>query len=113
MLATVGNANGALQVFAGAVSVGAAGKITTLTTLLLPQEPVPGVFAAVLPQADVNTYLATIEWHPTDVGIVGVVENVPPSMLYCTVNPGTVVTAGRVKAALQVFAGAAKTGAAG
>ena len=82
MLVTVGNVNDVLQALAGAVSVGAVGKITTLTALLLPHEPVPGVFAAVLPQADVNTYLATIEWHPTDVGIVGVDVNVPPSMLY-------------------------------
>ena len=37
----------------------------------------------------------------------------PPSILYCTVNPGTAVTAGNVNAVLHVFVGAVITGAAG
>jgi len=43
------------QVLAGAVITGALGKITTLTELLTPQEPVPAVPAAVAPQAAANT----------------------------------------------------------
>ena len=54
---TDGSTNAAAQVFAGAVMTGAAGNTTTLTVLLVPQEPVPAVPAGVLPQADVRTYL--------------------------------------------------------
>lgn len=48
---TVGNVKEALQVFAGAVIVGAVGNITTLTILLVPHEPVPVVPAIVFPHA--------------------------------------------------------------
>ena len=58
---TVGRVNAALHVLADAVSVGAVGKITTFTVLLDPHEPGPVEFAAVLPQADVSTYLTMIE----------------------------------------------------
>lgn len=47
----------ALTVGAG----GAAGNITVFTTLLAPHAPVPAVFAAVVPHADVRTYLTAIE----------------------------------------------------
>ena len=47
----------ALTVGAG----GAAGNITTFTTLLAAQAPGPAVFAAVVPHADAKTYLAAIE----------------------------------------------------
>jgi hypothetical protein len=46
-------------------------------------------------------------------GMVGETAKPPPSMLYCVVNPATVVTDGSVKAAAQVFAGAVMTGAVG
>ena len=52
---TLGKLNADAHVFAGAVIVGAFGKITTLTVLLLPQAPVPAVPAAVAPQVKVNT----------------------------------------------------------
>ena len=52
---TVGKLNAEAQVFAGAVIVGALGKITTLTVLLLPHAPVPAVPAAVAPHVEVNT----------------------------------------------------------
>jgi hypothetical protein len=111
--ATLGKAKAALHVLAGGDNAGAVGKITTFTVLLLPHRPVPAVLAAVGPQAEVRTYLATIEWQPGVVGIVGVDVNVPPSMLNWIVKPATVVTVGRVKAALQVFAGAISVGAVG
>jgi hypothetical protein len=54
--ATVGNVNAEAQVLAGAVMVGAAGKITTLTVLLAAQ-PAGAVAPADKPaQADVSTY---------------------------------------------------------
>ena len=53
--ATLGKLKAEAQVFAGAVIVGALGEITTLTVLLLPHTPVPGVPAAVNPQVEVNT----------------------------------------------------------
>jgi hypothetical protein len=59
-VATVGNVNAALHVLAGAVNVGAAGKITTLTILLVAHEPLPVAFAAVLPHAVAKTYCACI-----------------------------------------------------
>ena len=46
-------------------------------------------------------------------GIAGETEKVPPSMLYCTVNPGTAVTVGKLKAALHELAGAVIAGGAG
>ena len=49
--ATVGKVNAALHVLAGAVMVGAVGKITTLTVLLIVQPAGPVVPAAMLPQA--------------------------------------------------------------
>ena len=52
---TVGKLKADAQVFAGAVSEGALGKITTLTVLLLPHTSVPAVPAAVVPQVEVNT----------------------------------------------------------
>ena len=52
---TVGKTKADAQVFAGAVIVGALGKITTLTVLLLPQSPVPAVPAKVGPQSAANT----------------------------------------------------------
>ncbi len=79
---TVGSVNAALQVFAGTVNVGAAGKITTLTVLLVAHEPAPVAPAAVLPHAAVNTYCACMVWHPADVEIVGEAENAPPLILY-------------------------------
>ena len=45
--------------------------------------------------------------------MLGAAENAPPSMLYCTLNPATAVTVGKVNAALQVLAGAVITGAVG
>ena len=57
---TFGKLNAALHVFAGAVIVGAVGKITTLTVLLGPHDPLPTVFAAVVPHAAVSTYRAVI-----------------------------------------------------
>jgi hypothetical protein len=107
---TLGNAKAVLHVFTGAVIDGAAGNMTTLTTF---DRQVLGVFATVLPQADASTYLACIIWQPAVVGIVGAEDQLPLSMLYSTLNPVTGVTAGKINAALQVFAGAISTGAAG
>ena len=45
--ATLGKLKADAQVFAGGSIVGAFGKITTLTVLLLPQSPVPAVPAGV------------------------------------------------------------------
>ena len=53
--ATLGKLKAEAQVFAGASIDGAFGNITTLTVLLLPHAPVPGVPAAVRPQVEVNT----------------------------------------------------------
>lgn len=58
--ATVGKVNAALHVLAGAVMVGAVGKITTLTVLLVAHAPVPAAPAAVPPQVAAKTYLAVI-----------------------------------------------------
>ena len=91
---------------------GAAGYITTLTVLLTAQAPGPAVPAAVVPQAAVSTYRARKVWQP-GVAIVGEAEKAPPSMLYCTEKPGTAGTVGKLKAALQVFAGSVNVGAAG
>ena len=55
---TAGNVNADPQVLAGAVITGAVGKITTLTELLAPHDPVPAVPAAVLPQVAAKTYCA-------------------------------------------------------
>ena len=55
---TLGSVKADAQVFAGALMLGALGKITTLTELLTPQEPVPAVPAAVAPQAAAKTYRA-------------------------------------------------------
>jgi hypothetical protein len=97
----------------GAVIPGAVGKITTLTSLLSPQVPVPAVPAVVVPQSAANTYLAFIVWQPGVDGTAGETEKAPPSMLYWTVNPETEGTDGNVKAEAQVLAGAVITGAAG
>jgi hypothetical protein len=70
------------QVLAGAVRVGAAGNITTLTELLSPHAPVPVVPAAVGLQSDARTYLALMVWHPGVEGIGGVAAKLPPSRLY-------------------------------
>ncbi len=53
--ATLGKLKADAQVFAGAVIDGAFGKITTLTVLLEPQSPSPGVPAGVAPQSAANT----------------------------------------------------------
>ena len=45
--------------------------------------------------------------------VLGDIVYAPPSMLYCTLNPATDVTAGKVNADAQVLAGAVITGAAG
>ena len=58
---TVGKVKAVLHVLEGATIVGANGKITTLTVLLLPQAPVPVAPASVLPQVLVRMYLATTE----------------------------------------------------
>ena len=47
---TAGNVNAEAQVLAVAVITGDDGNITTLTALLVPQEPVPAVPANVPPQ---------------------------------------------------------------
>jgi hypothetical protein len=60
-----------LHVFASCANVGVAGKMTRLTALLGPQDPLPAVPAAVAPQADEVTYLAVIVWQPGVVGMVG------------------------------------------
>ena len=51
---TVGKVNDDAQVLAGAVIMGAAGNITTLTVLLASHDPVPIVPVAVLPHAAVK-----------------------------------------------------------
>jgi hypothetical protein len=114
---TVGSVNIVLHVLDGAVSTGALGKITTLTSLLSLHKDgsKPGVFAAVIPHAFFKTYLAFTLWQP---GVVGIVSEagtayVPPSILYCTVNPYTSVTFGSVKDELHVLVGAVITGAVG
>ena len=53
--------NAALQVFDGAVIVGALGKMTTLIVLLDPHQAVPTEPAAVEPQAEERVYRAIIE----------------------------------------------------
>ena len=53
--AILGKLKADAQVFVGASIDGAFGKITTLTVLLLPHAPVPGVPATVKPQVEVNT----------------------------------------------------------
>lgn len=111
--ATVGKFMLVLQVLAIVARVGAAGKITTETVLLSPQIPVPEEFAAVVPQVEVNTYLAFTVWQPGVVGIVGVAENAPPLILYWAVKPFATGNVGNENAALQVFAGAVITGAEG
>ena len=45
--------------------------------------------------------------------MLGEAENVPPSMLYCTVNPVTALTVGKAKADAQVLADAVMVGADG
>ena len=45
--------------------------------------------------------------------MAGAAENALPSILYCILNPGTEVTAGKVKAAAHVLPGVARTGAIG
>ena len=52
---TLGSVKADAQVFVGTVITGTVGKITTLTELLTPQEPVPAVPAVVAPQADAST----------------------------------------------------------
>ena len=69
---TLGSVKADAQVFAGALILGALGKITTFTKLLTPQEPVPPEPAAVEPQAAANTYRAVTLWQPGVVGSVGV-----------------------------------------
>jgi hypothetical protein len=102
----------ALQVLAGAVIAGAAGNITTLTVLLVAQEPLPVAFAEVLPHATAKTYCACTVWQP-GVVVLGEAENAPPSILYWTLNPVTARTVGNVNAALHVLAGDVIAGAAG
>jgi hypothetical protein len=46
------------HVLDGAMITGAVGKITTLTVLLTPHDPLPGVPANVPPQSVASTYLA-------------------------------------------------------
>ena len=55
---TVDKVKAILQVLAGVVRTGAAGKITILTVLLAAQEPVPIAPVKVLPQSAANTYRA-------------------------------------------------------
>jgi hypothetical protein len=52
---TLGKVKADAQVLAGALRIGAFGKITTFTVLLTPHKPVPAVPAAVPPQVEVNT----------------------------------------------------------
>jgi hypothetical protein len=52
---TVGKVKAEAQVFAGAVMLGAFGKITAFTVLLTPHKPVPAVPAVVAPQVAVST----------------------------------------------------------
>jgi hypothetical protein len=87
---------------------GEGGKITTFTILLSEQAFV--VPATVVPQSAAKIYCACIEWQPGVVGIVGVVVNEPPSILYCIVNPVTAIGVGSANAVLQVFEGAVSTG---
>ena len=101
-----------LQVLTGVVIVGTLGKITTLTELLAPQDPVPAVPAMVVPQSAASTYLAVTLWHP-GVVVDGDALYAPPSMLYSILNPVTGVTVGNVNAALHVFEVAVITGAVG
>ena len=96
-----------------AATAGAAGNITTLTGLLVAQDPLPEVFAVVLPQEFVNTYRASIVWQPVVLVIAGVVVNPTPSILYCIVNPATVVTDGKLNEEAHVLAVADKIGTAG
>ena len=109
---TLGSENADAHALAGAVSVGAVGNITTFTILLTPHGPVPAVPAAILPHAADNTYLACTVWQP-GVVVLGAAENALPSMLYCTLNPETAGTVGKVNAEAQVLAGAVITGAVG
>ena len=55
-----GRANEDAHVLAGAVITGAAGKITTLTILLIAHDPAPVAPAGVAPHAMVRTYWACI-----------------------------------------------------
>ena len=57
-VATVGNVNMDAQVFVVATITGAVGKITTLTVLLTPQDPLPVAPNGVPPQAAASTYCA-------------------------------------------------------
>jgi len=57
---TAGKVNPVAQVFEGCVRTGAAGKITTLTTLLGPQGVVPTDPEGIVPQPDARAYLAEI-----------------------------------------------------
>jgi hypothetical protein len=52
---TLGKVKAEAQVLAGAVRLGAFGKITTLTVLLTPHKPLPAVPAVVPPQVAVST----------------------------------------------------------
>ena len=45
--------------------------------------------------------------------MAGDVVKAPPSILYCTLNPDTAVTAGKVNAEAHVLAGTVRTGAVG
>ena len=100
------------HVIALEVMTGARGKITTLSVLLGPHAPVPGVPAGMPAHADSVTYRAWIVWQP-GVVVLGAETNGPASILYSTAKPGTVGTVGNVNATAQVFAGAAITGAGG
>jgi len=109
---TFGRVNAVLQVLGGDVRIGADGKITTLTGLLIPHAPGPIVVTVVEPHAADNTYLAVTVWHP-GVVVLGEAEYNPPSILNSTLNPETAETTGRVNIAAQVFAGSVMAGAAG
>ena len=61
---------------------GAAGKITTLTVLLAPHEPIPMLPTDVLPHAAVKIYCACTVWQPGVTGMAAEDEKAPPSMLY-------------------------------
>jgi hypothetical protein len=98
---------------AGAVIVGANGNITTPTVLLVAQDPGPAVPAGIVSQEDDVTYLVEMLWQPVVTGITGVAEKPVLSILYCTVNPDTGGTAGKVNAALQALGGAIMLNAAG
>jgi hypothetical protein len=45
--------------------------------------------------------------------VLGEAEKAPPSILYCTLNPDTGVTVGKINAEAHVLAGAVMVGAAG